>query len=135
MIKDLRQQQQQQSQHNLNVVKAGGPAGSMSYASNASTKDALVNEELQRFNLIMHEPIDNLLNNMEELSRPVSQGKLKNNAMSLALRMGGQQSGFLKKERASTANNRQYNSHNMTKNNIALSAYNIKKDAFSGNMA
>jgi hypothetical protein len=119
----------------LNVVKAGGPAGSMSYASNASTKDALANEELQRFNLIMHEPIDNLLNNMEELSRPVSQGKLKNNAMSLAVRMGGQQSGFLKKERASTANNRQYNSQHTTKNNIALSAYNIKKDAFPGTMA
>lgn len=118
------------------MVKAGAPAGSMSYASNASTKDALMNEELQRFNIIMQEPIDNLLNNMEELSRPVSQGKLKNNAISLALRIGSKKSGFLKKERASTANNRQYNSHNMTiNNNIALSAYNIKKDAFSSNMA
>ena len=42
---------------------------SLSYASN-STKDQ--NEEMIRFNKIMHEPIDNLIANMDELSMPIS---------------------------------------------------------------
>lgn len=44
---------------------------SMSFKSNASTKDIQF-EEQQRFNHIMNEPIENLLSNMEHLSRPVS---------------------------------------------------------------
>ena len=43
-------------------MKIGGGHGSISYASNASTKDFVVPEgEVARFNQIMNEPIENTL--------------------------------------------------------------------------
>ena len=48
-----------------------GMTGSMSFKSNASTK-AFQNEEIQRLNMIMNEPIDHLIENMNSYSRPVS---------------------------------------------------------------
>ena len=48
--------------------------GSISFKSNASTKEFHNNEEAQRFNKIMNEPIENLISNMNQLSRPVSSG-------------------------------------------------------------
>jgi hypothetical protein len=53
----------------------GGVTGSMSFKSNASTK-AFQNEEIQRLNFIMNEPIDNLIENMNSYSRPVSSNPL-----------------------------------------------------------
>lgn len=53
-------------------VQGGG--GSVSFKSNASTK-AFQNEEIQRLNKIMNEPIDNLIENMNMYSRPISSSK------------------------------------------------------------
>ena len=74
--------------------------------SNASTKGY---EEMNRFNQIMHEPIENLVLNMNNLAKPIMQGGRN-----------------LKKERAMTAHiSKQggYNSGGMLK--IAQSAYHI----------
>lgn len=82
----------------------------MSFGSNASTKDA---EEMMRFNKIMNEPIERLLNNMDSLSRPVSSyNKIGKNNLLLkstkAIPKYGQKLGNLmhKKERAMTAHNK-----------------------------
>jgi hypothetical protein len=53
-------------------------AGSVSFKSNASTK-AFQNEEIQRLNKIMNEPIDNLIENMNVYSRPISSSKQPTN--------------------------------------------------------
>ena len=77
----------------------------MSFGSNASTKD---NEEMLRFNQIMNAPIENLLCNMNNLSRPVSSNY--NNMMKSTRQIPryGPKIGSLikKKERAMTAHNK-----------------------------
>lgn len=59
--------------------------------SNASTKGF---EEMNRYNQIMHEPIENLVANMDFLGRPESQSNMI------------QGNKFIKKERAMTAHNK-----------------------------
>jgi hypothetical protein len=53
----------------LKMIKEYKSATSGMGMSNASTKGY---EEMNRFNQIMHEPIENLVANMDHLSRPVS---------------------------------------------------------------
>ena len=52
-----------QSTKSGNLVKIGAGHGSISYASNASTKDfvGIQDGEVARFNQIMNEPIENLM--------------------------------------------------------------------------
>jgi hypothetical protein len=80
--------------------------------SNASTKGY---EEMNRYNQIMHEPIENLVANMENLSRPLSSGQSM---------YGIKQ---LKKERAMTAHNKNVSYRNAVSGliKIAQSAYHI----------
>ena len=50
-------------------------SASQGLASNASTGEEFlgpINEEVERVNIIMNEPIENLLVNLEHLSRPIS---------------------------------------------------------------
>jgi hypothetical protein len=50
-------------------------SASQGLASNASTGEEFVgpvNEEAERINIIMNEPIENLLTNLEHLRRPIS---------------------------------------------------------------
>ena len=82
----------------------------MSFKSNASTKD-IHQEEQMRYNHIMNEPIESLLNNMGQLSRPISSylgtrkgadtltGRNKKTGMAPHLKA-------FKKNRAMTAHNR-----------------------------
>jgi hypothetical protein len=84
--------------------------GSMSFKSNASTR-AFQNEELQRMNMIMNEPIDNLIENIHTFIRPESSNpthyhKKKNLAHISNRQLGLQQSKSIavkQKERAMTA--------------------------------
>ena len=71
------------------------------YGSNASTKAFYVNDEQERVNRIMHEPIENLISNMNNLSRPVS-SKHTINMLTAQRRINPYRN---KKERAMTAGN------------------------------
>ena len=76
----------------------------MSFGSNASTKD---NEEMLRFNKIMNAPIENLISDMNRLSRPVSSNYNNLIKSTKAIPRYGQKIGSLiKKERAMTAHNK-----------------------------
>lgn len=61
--------------------------------SQASTKGY---EEMNRYNQIMHEPIENLVANMDKLSRPISSHNMLN------------ANKLMKKERAMTATNKRH---------------------------
>ena len=77
--------------------------------SNASTKGF---DEINRYNQIMHEPIENLVANMDFLGRAQSSEKMV---------MGNKQ---IKKERAMTAHNKK-SSYRQGALKIAQSAYHI----------
>lgn len=68
MIKEYKSHHQQLGIHAKNSQSHFG-------GSNASTGDYWMppNDEAERINQIMHEPIENLLTNMDQLSRPISQ--------------------------------------------------------------
>lgn len=105
MIKDYRTHQSGQL-----VKMSGAQAGqnaSISYPSNASTKDLLVNEEIQRVNKIMQEPVESLIQNLDKLSRPLSSHKMMGRA-GYGTNYGSRGWPHLKKERASTAHNKQF---------------------------
>lgn len=92
MVKEYKSQAQYQK---ISVGKQSQSA----YGSNASTGAYLVNDEQDRVNRIMHEPIENLLTNMNNLSRPVS-SKHTMNMLRASRRMPPYKA---KKERAMTA--------------------------------
>ena len=96
------------------------------YGSNASTGVYPVNDEQDRVNRIMQEPIENLITNMNNLSRPVSSKfnlNLQSNKMLFPKRYNR------KKERAMTAGHKQglpfVNRGPNTSVKIAESAYHI----------
>lgn len=76
-----------------------------------------MNEEAERINLIMNEPIENLLVNLEHLSRPISTragGRIQKMSQNLNIRSRGNgqmKTGMPKKSRAMTA------AHNRGKRN------------------
>lgn len=93
----------------------GPMTGSVSFKSNASTK-AFQNEEIQRINKIMNEPIDNLIINMGAYSRPVSSSKHMTNLSQQNFakfnKSGvGMPSLKMKKERAMTAHHKPNHAH------------------------
>lgn len=91
-------------------------------------------DEVQRYNKIMQEPIENLITNMDLLSRPVSSKNhtgFQSNQANRYGKYGGSKSGF-KKERAMTAHNktgmqtRAHKADSLLK--IAQSAYHINNN-------
>lgn len=92
-------------------MKIGGGHGSISYASNASTKDFVVPDgEVARFNQIMNEPIENLMFGAHQLSRPASSNKYNKGFRASYVRETDEGNipnlKAIKKERASTAHNK-----------------------------
>ena len=109
-------------------------ASSIDHHSNASTKDMQMYDEVQRYNKIMQEPIENLITNMDLLSRPVSSKNVtgfQSNQANRYSKYGASKGGF-KKERAMTAHNktglqsRAHKADSLLK--IAQSAYHINNN-------
>ena len=122
-----------QSTKSGTLVKIGGH-GSISYASNASTKDFVLPDcEVQRFNQIMNEPIENLVTHGDQLSRPASSNKYNGRLRASYVRETDEGAiptlKAIKKERASTAHNKYSKFPKANENIIQINenAYHIKK--------
>lgn len=114
----LKMVKEYKSQHRKVSV---GKQSQSAYGSNASTGAYMANDEQDRVNRIMHEPIENLLTNMNHLSRPVS-SKHNLNMLRASRRMPPYRA---KKERAMTAGNDKAVPRGQGGLKIAESAYHI----------
>lgn len=120
MVKEYKSQQPK--------ANMGGKQSASAYGSNASTGAYMLNDEQDRMNRIMHEPIENLLSNMNNLSRPVS------SVHNLNLVRGGRKVPpyrSKKKERAMTAvNEKGMLGRGQGAPKIAESAYHIGRQRY-----